>query len=80
MRKTKSRLPTHYQSQILRRIAITGGLMLTHDADHNDRYSDRSGAIIPERTAKLIIRNGWVIPQRDSMFDLTPQSWVAKTI
>jgi hypothetical protein len=54
--------------------------MLTHDADHNDRYSDRSGAVIPARDAKAIIRNGWVIPQRDSMFDLTPQSWVAKTL
>jgi hypothetical protein len=53
--------------------------MLTHDADHKNHYSDRSGAMIPERTAKTLIRNGWVIAQRDSMFNLTPQSWVAKT-
>ena len=75
----KTRLPTYYQAQVLRRIAITGGMMLTHDADHEDRYSDKGGAPIPKRTAQLIIRNGWVSPQRDSMFDLTPQSWVAKT-
>jgi hypothetical protein len=80
MKKTKQRLPTHYQSSVLKRIAITGRLMLTHDADHNDRYSDGSGLVIPERTAKLIIRNGWVTAERDSMFDLTPQSWKAKTL
>jgi hypothetical protein len=78
--KDRKKLPTHYQAGILRRIAITGRLMLTHDADKLDRYSDGQGVAIPKRTAKLRIKNGWVIAERDSMFDLTPQSWRVKTL
>ena len=64
---------------VLRRLAITGRLMLTHNADSKDRYTDGAGQTVDERTAKALIRNGWVIPERDSMFDLEPQSWLVKT-
>jgi hypothetical protein len=54
-------------------------MMLTHREDGKNSYTDASGATIAEPTARLLIRNGWVVPQRDSMFDLTPQTWKART-
>jgi hypothetical protein len=54
-------------------------MMLTHREDGKDSYTDASGATIAEPTARLFIRNGWVVAQRDSMFDLTPQTWIART-
>ena len=70
--------PTEYQTLMLRRIAQTGRLMLTRTPEGGDRYSDGSGRPIPDRTAKVLIRKGWVIPERDSMFDEPPQSWLAR--
>jgi hypothetical protein len=54
-------------------------MMLTHDADHKDRYTDAAGVTVADPTAKLMIRNGWLVPERDSMFDLTPQTWRVRT-
>lgn len=79
MKVKKPKRPTEHQTRILRRIAASGCMMLTHDADHKSRYTDASGATIADPTAKLMIRNGWLIPERDSMFDLTPQTWKART-
>jgi hypothetical protein len=78
-RPKKPRLPTYHQAQLLQRLAITGQLMLTHNEDKKDRYTDGAGGTIDERTAKIFIREGWVIAERDSMFDLTPQSWKVRT-
>jgi hypothetical protein len=79
MKTKKPKRPTEHQTRILRRIASTGCMMLTHDADHKDRYTDAAGVTVAEPTAKLMIRNGWLVPERDSMFDLTPQTWRART-
>ena len=49
--------------------------MLTLDPTLGNRFSDTAGGTIDERTARTLIRNGWVRAERDSMFDLTPQSW-----
>jgi hypothetical protein len=79
-KQPKRKLPTEAQSRILRRIAQNGGIiMLTHDDEHVDRYSDGAGQTIGAPTVKIFIRNDWVTPQRDSMFDLTPQTWRIKT-
>jgi hypothetical protein len=40
-------------------------MMLTHREDGKDSYTDASGATIAEPTARLFIRNGWVVAQRD---------------
>ncbi len=48
-------------------------------ADNGERYSDGSGVTIPAPTAKRLIANGWVEAQRDSLFDLTPQTWRVKS-
>ena len=80
MKQTKPKIPTEAQSRILRRIAQNGGLiMLTLDEDHVPRYSDAAGVTIGTPTAKVFIRNNWVTPQRDSLFDLTPQTWRVKS-
>lgn len=74
------KLPTEAQTRVLRRIAQNGGaLMLTKEPDKEDRYSDLAGRTIGAATARILIRNGWVRAQRDSMFDLDPQTWWIKT-
>jgi hypothetical protein len=78
--KTKRRKPpTEAQTRILRRIAQNGGLMmLTLVPGEQPAYTDAHGCTIPEPTAKILIRNNWVEAQRDSLFDLTPQTWRVK--
>ena len=79
MKTKRPKLPTEAQTRILRRIAQNGGvMMLTHDDDNKDRYSDAAGVTIGDLTAKRFIANGWVEAQRDSLFDLTPQTWRIK--
>jgi hypothetical protein len=78
-RSKKPKLPTEHQTRILRRIAATGCMMLTHEAGKTDCYTDAAGVTIAEPTARIFIKNGWVIAQRDSMFDLSPQSWKVRT-
>jgi hypothetical protein len=78
-RPNKPKLPSEHQTRVLRRIAETGCMMLTHRKDGKNSYTDASGATIAEPTARLFIRNGWVIAERDSMFDLTPQTWKARS-
>jgi hypothetical protein len=82
MLKAKKRpLPTEYQSRVLRRLLQSGGsLVLTHQEGCNDRYHDQAGVTVPEKTAQMLIRHGWVEAQRDSMFNLTPQSWRVKSV
>jgi hypothetical protein len=79
MKTKKPKLPTEHQTRILRRIAASGYMMLTHHADHRDHYADAAGVTVADPTAKLMIRNGWLVPERDSMFDLTPQTWRVRT-
>ena len=67
--------PTTAQSNLLRRIATTGGLVLQHSAG-GDEYFDRAGGRMPTREARQILRH--LIPNKDSLFDLTPQSWRAR--
>ena len=80
MRNRHPSLPTEAQTKVLRQIAQAGGvMMLTHVPDSDDVYSDQSGRVINCKTAKVLIRNGWVTAHRDSMFDLSPQTWSTKT-
>jgi hypothetical protein len=80
MKIKRSPRPTEYQSQVLRRIAQAGGaLVLTLSANKPPQYTDLSGATVPSDTAAALIRNRWVTPERDSMFDLSPQSWRVRT-
>jgi hypothetical protein len=64
----KPALPTYYQSSWLKRIA-KWGMMLTRDADHDERYSLLDGTTIPAGTARILIRRGWVKGRKDGMFD-----------
>jgi len=73
----KTKLPTHAQAALLRQIALSP-LMLTKTEDGN-RYSLANGRTVPEPSARVIIRNGWVTPQRDGLYD-EPQTWHARTI
>jgi hypothetical protein len=79
MKAKKPKLPTEHQTRVLRRIAASGCMMLTHKAGHNDRYTDAAGNEVAVYTARLMIRNGWLVPERDSMFDLAPQTWRVRT-
>ena len=67
---------TTYQAGILKRIAVTGRMMLTHTPS-GPRYTDQDGRGIDKRTAELLIHNGTVIAENDSMFDTEAQSYRA---
>jgi hypothetical protein len=76
MANKRQKLPTEEQTRVLRRIAQNGGsIMLTRDAEKGNRYHDLAGVTIAEPTARILIRNGWVIAQKDSLFDLDSQTW-----
>ena len=76
----KAKIPTEAQSRVLRRLAQNGGsLILTH-ADDGDRYSDMAGITVAAPPASALIANGWVIANRDSMYDLAPQSWSVRKL
>jgi hypothetical protein len=62
----RSPTPTSSQANWLRRIAFSP-MMITRTPGENDRYSLSNGAVINERTAKILIRNGWVVAQRDGL-------------
>ncbi len=69
--------PTHAQSAILAQIARYP-LMKSYSADGKQEWSLTNGRTVSEPTARVLIRNGWVVPQRDglSMFDES-QTYVA---
>lgn len=81
MRKpAKPKTPTEAQARILRRIAQNGGsLCLTLDPEGR-RYHDMAGVTVPEPTARILIANGLVTANRDSMYDLDPQSWSIRQV
>lgn len=75
IKRTRPQRPTNEQAQTLRRLANTGGLLILIHTKRGDSYSDLEGSPVPLRIAKALIENGWVIEQKDSLFDLSPQSW-----
>jgi hypothetical protein len=68
--------PTSSQANWLHRIALSP-MMVTRTPGENDRYSLANGAVINERTAKILIRNGWVVGRRDGLpwFGDLPQTY-----
>src|ERR1044072_8779956 len=77
----KAKLPTRYQSVILRRIARSC-LVKTYIASRDDPMWSIDGQEISHECAKALIRNGWVVPNRDglSMFDETQSYYVPGTV
>ena len=76
MRPKKPKRPTEAQTRILARIAAAGGALCMTRDPNGKRYHDQAGRTVPEPTAMALIHNGWVIAQRDSMYDLDPQTWL----
>lgn len=70
------RKPTLAQTQWLHRIALSPLMKTYIDGEPQPRFSLVSGETVPFPTASLLIRNGWVRPQRDGLFD-DPQTYVA---
>lgn len=59
--------PTYTQAAWLRRIALSP-LMVTRTPEAGASYSLTNGAVVPEPTAKVLIRNGWVASECDGLF------------
>jgi hypothetical protein len=78
MRRKTNPKPNHYQAGILSLIAQSF-MIRTKNEGVPDEFSTNTGVTIPRLTAELLIRNGWVRAQRDSMFDLVPQRYDALT-
>jgi hypothetical protein len=81
MTGARKKLPTSYQASWLRRMAVSP-MMVTYVDGENERYGLFDGSTVPASTARILIRNGWVRPDRESgLFDrpqvyrvLTPTS------
>jgi hypothetical protein len=76
MTKRQTR-PTEAQSRWLRRIAHQP-MMITYIPGEEPRYHLADGLVVPAATANLLIRKGWVVGQRDGLFE-QPQSYRVKT-
>jgi hypothetical protein len=50
-------------------------LIVTRTPEFKDRYSLASGKTVPERTAKLLIARGWVVPEGDGLWGDQTQTY-----
>ena len=66
MRAKRVVKPTHYQAGVLKQIAISP-LMKTYSPDRKVVWGLQNGKEIGEACANALIRNGWVVPQRDGL-------------
>jgi len=62
---------TIYQAQVLRQMAISrSALVKTFDGKLGRvTWGLANGREVTDACARALIRNGWVIPQRDGMYD-----------
>jgi hypothetical protein len=72
---------TIYQAQVLRAMAITRSpLVKTFDGKYGKvTWGLANGREVTDACARALIRNGWVIAQRDGMYDVA-QSYVLRPI
>jgi len=66
MRAKREPRPTQFQSRILAQIARSP-LMKTRTPDHKIVWGLQNGRAISDKCAEALIRNGWVVPQRDGL-------------
>ena len=66
MRRKKSAKPTIYQTRILAMIALSP-LMKTYTPDRKIIWGLANGREVSDKCAAALIRNGWVVPQRDGL-------------
>jgi hypothetical protein len=66
--------PTEAQHIWLQRIAQSP-LMVTYEPGEGDRFSLTNGVTVPANTARLLIRKGWVVSQRDGLYLDQPQTY-----
>jgi hypothetical protein len=70
---------TEHQTRVLRMIEQDGGSMMLTNSDEGQSYTTLTGNTIRADTAKLLIKKGYVVPNRDSMYDLDPQTWKVRS-
>jgi hypothetical protein len=66
---------TEHQTRVLRMIEQDGGSMMLTNSEEGQRYQTLVGNTIKTDTAKALIKHGYVIANRDSLYDLNPQTW-----
>jgi hypothetical protein len=71
----KPKRPTEAETILLRRIAQNGGVLCVTNLPEGKHYHDAAGIAVKAKMAASLIANGFVVPQRDSMFDFGPQTW-----
>ncbi len=78
MRARKPSKPNENQAQWLRRIAVSPLMKTCIEGEDAPRWSLQNGATVPAHTVSALIRNGWVRPVKDGLFD-DPQTYLALT-
>lgn len=63
----KRKLPTLFQTKILRMIAQHGCLMKTRTPERGIVWGVANGCEVSAACAEALIRNGWVLPNRDGL-------------
>ena len=66
--------PTLAESRALKLIAVGGGMMVTY-RNGAAEYATSTGIPINANVAKRIIAERQVLPERDGLFDFTPQRY-----
>ena len=75
-RKLSSR-PTCEQARVLKLVALKGPLVKSYDPDKSVPMFDLAGGgRVQEPTALALIRRGWLIPQKDGLYDFDAQTYV----
>ena len=67
MNTTRRRLPTLYQTKVLRMVAQSGCLMKTKTPERGIVWAVANGFEVSEKCADALIQNGWVIPNHDGL-------------
>jgi hypothetical protein len=72
---------TIYQAAVLRQMAISGSaLVKTFDGKYGKiTWGLANGREVTDACARALIRNGWVLAQRDGMYDET-QTYVLRPV
>lgn len=74
IKQRKQARPTEAEARAIKIIAVTGGLIVTHRSGHTE-YTTPTGVKINPKIAERIIKAGWLIGDRDSLFDCCPQRY-----
>lgn len=72
----KQSRPTYEQARILKLVAMKGPLVKSYDQNSEVPMFDLAGGgRVAEPTVQALIRRGWIVPQKDGLYDFDAQTY-----